>query len=1168
MARAPHALRRFWSGFKRVRTTSVTASLVWAALNGGLAGTAASAATPLQSANGLVTVTLGPVELETHSPVTITLENSTNLYIQARNTGNERVTIQGPLARSISVPSWVQHFFELNPFPVELGPGETTVFEFMLAPGGEGNTSLAFPFKIVETGEQASVTIEVSHAPLSSPLPLTATIQGRVTASDGTPLMGKDVTVYMFNPANEFRGQTDGDGRYAIQVPSIDDLREALGTRPLPYHSLGYSVIVAPEGYALGYRGEIEPARNTTVTIDFTLDQVALPNYVLTGEHTTEGGHGYFWLYPSPGFDRIFAVQGRHPPELHVPGHIIAVDRSGNELWRQPTGDECWGFDVSVTGDVAAGCHDSRVYLMDANGNPGWQLNSDNVDRAVRFSPDGNTVLTGPFANGDAALLDVGTGQVLWTYRLPDESQWLRHARWSPDGQRVVTGYGGGIITTLTSGGDPLSMTSIGEFPMVLEMDNEYNTYMAGKSRELFSFNASGNLRWRRRVAANAITAGANNMSADGALIVIGTVGGWVQAYNRSGDLLWQRRLPGTSQGHNALDVTPDGAFVFVGVVGETGRDGHLVLYDRNGTLLWQTRFPDKRDTGEVSSPYPYEHPQRGVITVAISDDGRYLAAGYGDGTLRIFEQQNDMVQSEPPPVRLGINFPFRGLETAPLSAYMGLLSQSGAPAMRYLLFADVYWKNVEPSNDAWNFVYPDSSINNPYNILAFPTLYSTFGEIDTLGFQVPWRACSGVGCGWQAARDSSDSKDYVQTVVARYKSVVKYWEIGNEVTLETPRGLSVPDFAGFMHLNYRWIKEADPEAHVVYPGLPGTYGLPMQRPREQLRQFLSAGGVGSFDILSYHDYNSWWTLPAHYDSLKALLSEFGLESIPIWCTESSVSSDPSTSITPPYSSIDEQAADVWRRPAVLFARGLQVYFWHSMWSSGGNSNWREFGILSATGEKKKAFHAFKLLTEKLEQFSGAKALSFGEVTEDNTRGGNGVWVVQFDWPDGTRRWVAWSPDNRTFTWTNLSASQLSVTTVVPESVSQDGETATFDIQNVAVTDGSVQLQLSGTPVLVEEDFVTALPESEVPISFELSQNYPNPFNPSTTIRFSLPQREQVTLKVFNVLGREVATLVDKELNRGTHVVVFEGKDLASGLYFYKLQAGRFIETKKMMLLK
>jgi len=87
-------------------------------------------------------------------------------------------------------------------------------------------------------------------------------------------------------------------------------------------------------------------------------------------------------------------------------------------------------------------------------------------------------------------------------------------------------------------------------------------------------------------------------------------------------------------------------------------------------------------------------------------------------------------------------------------------------------------------------------------------------------------------------------------------------------------------------------------------------------------------------------------------------------------------------------------------------------------------------------------------------------------------------------------------------------------------------------------------------------------------VDFELFQNYPNPFNPSTTIRFSLPQRSYVMLKVFDVLGREVATLVDEELNQGEHSVVFDAKGLPSGVYFYRLQSGKFVQQRKMVLVK
>ncbi|MFA3784146.1 glycoside hydrolase family 9 protein [Melioribacteraceae bacterium 4301-Me] len=86
--------------------------------------------------------------------------------------------------------------------------------------------------------------------------------------------------------------------------------------------------------------------------------------------------------------------------------------------------------------------------------------------------------------------------------------------------------------------------------------------------------------------------------------------------------------------------------------------------------------------------------------------------------------------------------------------------------------------------------------------------------------------------------------------------------------------------------------------------------------------------------------------------------------------------------------------------------------------------------------------------------------------------------------------------------------------------------------------------------------------------TFRLEQNYPNPFNPSTTIPFSLSQRENVTLKVFDVLGREVATLVDRELNAGKHSVNFNAEGIPSGVYFAQMKAGNAVQRIKMVVVK
>jgi hypothetical protein len=83
-----------------------------------------------------------------------------------------------------------------------------------------------------------------------------------------------------------------------------------------------------------------------------------------------------------------------------------------------------------------------------------------------------------------------------------------------------------------------------------------------------------------------------------------------------------------------------------------------------------------------------------------------------------------------------------------------------------------------------------------------------------------------------------------------------------------------------------------------------------------------------------------------------------------------------------------------------------------------------------------------------------------------------------------------------------------------------------------------------------------------------LGHNYPNPFNPSVTIQYTLPHRSHVTVVVFNTLGQKVAQLVNGDIDAGYHEVTFDGTRLASGVYFYRIQAGSYVETKSLCILK
>ena len=89
-----------------------------------------------------------------------------------------------------------------------------------------------------------------------------------------------------------------------------------------------------------------------------------------------------------------------------------------------------------------------------------------------------------------------------------------------------------------------------------------------------------------------------------------------------------------------------------------------------------------------------------------------------------------------------------------------------------------------------------------------------------------------------------------------------------------------------------------------------------------------------------------------------------------------------------------------------------------------------------------------------------------------------------------------------------------------------------------------------------------------MPAEYELSQNYPNPFNPTTKIKFSLSGNQKVSLKIYNQLGQEVAEALNQEFDAGYHEFEFNGSNLASGVYIYRLSAGNFEAVKKMMLIK
>lgn len=103
---------------------------------------------------------------------------------------------------------------------------------------------------------------------------------------------------------------------------------------------------------------------------------------------------------------------------------------------------------------------------------------------------------------------------------------------------------------------------------------------------------------------------------------------------------------------------------------------------------------------------------------------------------------------------------------------------------------------------------------------------------------------------------------------------------------------------------------------------------------------------------------------------------------------------------------------------------------------------------------------------------------------------------------------------------------------------------------------------------LIRGEITDAEEEEEIPNEFTLYQNYPNPFNPVTQIRYKVPEASDVTLRVYDVIGQHVSTLVNEQQSAGNYEVSFDATELPSGTYIYPLEAGEFVEARQMMLIK
>ncbi len=167
--------------------------------------------------------------------------------------------------------------------------------------------------------------------------------------------------------------------------------------------------------------------------------------------------------------------------------------------------------------------------------------------------------------------------------------------------------------------------------------------------------------------------------------------------------------------------------------------------------------------------------------------------------------------------------------------------------------------------------------------------------------------------------------------------------------------------------------------------------------------------------------------------------------------------------------------------------------------------------------------------------------VAIGSAEFGETSGGYTQFIVNLDYTFGSDQ-----PATQAFIWFMINASS--------ESQADSATVGSYFLID--------DLEFDNVSNISEGSFKNSLK------SYHLAQNYPNPFNPSTKINFSLPQPGRVRLSVFNSLGQEVETLIDKDMPAGDHQITFNAGNFPSGIYFYKIESANFIDVKKMILIK
>ncbi|MFA4880847.1 MAG: PQQ-binding-like beta-propeller repeat protein [Candidatus Doudnabacteria bacterium] len=574
-----------------------------------------------------VTKNLGNIEIRYFSTAIVwgMSESGTDAFIILKNKGASEAVVNFTPVEDLlgQVPKWNLHFFALQKPPSSLAPGaEKKLWYFASIDEGKGSFTVKFKLWLgSDSANSVEVPIVFGATEGNFYGKETSSIYGYVKDKNGNPLSGVSIDAQMNCGRIGFRNTSDSRGRYTINVLGKEDINAIYQGKELGCDSTDYFLSAEKDGYEYYFKGHVSPTRKNPASADIVLEkQTEKVSYSLKWAKQVAEPYGFFWVKPSSDWSLFAASQAKHDPQLGKPTNFYLFNSSGNIVWKQPTGNECWGIDIAPDGSkVVAGCHDGKVYSVSREGNLLWASDMVSMVRSACISRNGKVALSGTV--GNLSLFNTTTGaksDISWP------GGWLRNCMFYLDDSGFIAGsaeIGGFDIS-----GSQKWQQQIGEFPLFLGVDKSKNVFAAGKSRTLFSFDISGRLRWKKKIPDHVVTAGA--ATPDGKRIALGTIGGMVYLFDGSGNILWKRNLgsekPGDSTGHNAVAISQDGKRIVVG----SAPGNCLLLYNEKGTLLWKKCI----DVGKIQKDLI-----TGVTNVQISPDKTKIVASYGDNYIREF---------------------------------------------------------------------------------------------------------------------------------------------------------------------------------------------------------------------------------------------------------------------------------------------------------------------------------------------------------------------------------------------------------------------------------------------------------------------------------------------------------------------------------------------------